>query len=131
MLCIHVSHTIIRDFPKVVSGIQKGGWPLCTPTPAPPPSNDSLYQIPPFLFPPFAQHLLPVHFLWALRPQHTQTLWGNMVRAQSPGAHKGLLSLLPGAGPALGEDEAKVGPGGLRGTLEQEINRDRGIEKLG
>ena len=34
-------------------------------------------------------------------------------------------------GRLLEKTTAKVGPAGLRGTLEQEINRDSGIEKLG
>ena len=28
MICVDISHTVIRDFPKVVSGIQKEGWKL-------------------------------------------------------------------------------------------------------
>lgn len=126
MICVDISHTVIRDFPKVVSGIQKGGWklslhvllilPALRTNPCPP-SNDSLYQIPPFLVPLFAHtcYLCTCcgHCVSSMLSGET---W---LEHRAPGHTGDYLACSQVLGWLLEKTTAKVGPGGLRGTLEQ------------
>lgn len=139
-ICVHVSHTVIRDFPEVVSGIRKGGWklslhlllilPTLRTNPRPP------AMIPCIRFHlPCSLRLLSTCYLCTCcehcvssMPRLSGETW---LEHRAPGHTRDYLACSQVLGRLLEKTTAKVGPAGLRGTLEQEINRDSGIEKLG
>lgn len=140
VICVHVSHTVIRDFPKVVSGIQKGGWKL---------SLHLLLILPTLCTNPRPPALIPCTRLRLSCPLRLLstcclcTCCGHCVSSmpelsgetwlehRALGRTRDCLACSQVLGRLLEKMTAKVGPAGLRGTLEQEINGDRGIEKLG
>lgn len=138
-ICVRVSHTVIRDFPKVVPGIQKGGWKLSLhlllilPTLRTNPRPQQWFPVSDPTFPVPSVCSAPVTCALAVgtvssMPKLSGETW---LEHRAPGHTRDYLACSQVLGRLLEKTTAKVGPAGLRGPLEQEINRDRGIEKLG